>query len=244
MSEAFTVIVGARQLHDALRDSAGATGDVLTFGDDEPLKALETIAVRRPRIVAVERLFAATSRGAALINRIKADPALSGAEIRIVAHDGTYARVSPRRTPAAQPLPAPLPAVVPVVAAPAVAVEIASVVEPIGPPQPAANDQYSISRRAPRFRMLDGTEAQVDGSLARIVDLSSIGAQILSPTPLKPDQLVRIVLVDERGAVRFHGAVAWASYEIPKGISQYRAGLEFKGAELKVLDTFCRLHKT
>ena len=238
MSEAFTVIVGARQLHDALRDNAGATGDVLTFGDDEPLKALETIAVRRPRIVAVERLFAATSRGAALINRIKADPALSGAEIRIVAHDGTYARVSPRRTPAQPP-----PAVVPV-AAPVVAVEIESVIEPIVPPQPAANDQYSITRRAPRFRMLDGTEAQVDGSLARIVDLSTIGAQILSPTPLKPDQLVRIVLVDERGAVRFQGAVAWASYEIPKGISQYRAGVEFKGAELKVLDTFCRLHKT
>ena len=239
MSEAFTVIVGARQLHDALRDNAGATGDVLTFGDDEPLKALETIAVRRPRIVAVERLFAATSRGAALINRIKADPALSGAEIRIVAHDGTYARVSPRRTPPAQP-----PPTVVSVAAPAVAVEIEAVVEPIVPPQPAANDQYSITRRARRFRMLDGTEAQVDGSLARIVDLSTIGAQILSPTPLKPDQLVRIVLVDERGAVRFHGAVAWASYEIPKGISQYRAGVEFKGAELKVLDTFCRLHKT
>ena len=239
MSEAFTVIVGARQLHDALRDNAGATGDVLTFGDDEPLKALETIAVRRPRVVAVERLFAATSRGAALINRIKADPALSGAEIRIVAHDGTYARVSPRRTP-----PAPPPPTIVSVAAPAVAVAIETVVEPIVPPQPAANDQYSITRRAPRFRMLDGTEAQVDGSLARIVDLSTIGAQILSPTPLKPDQLVRIVLVDERGAVRFHGAVAWASYEIPKGISQYRAGVEFKGAELKVLDTFCRLHKT
>jgi len=239
MSEAFTVIVGARQLHDALRDNAGATGDVLTFGDDEPLKALETIAVRRPRVVAVERLFAATSRGAALINRIKADPALSGAEIRIVAHDGTYARVSPRRTPPSQP-----PPTVVSVAAPAVAVAIEAVVEPIVPPQPAANDQYSITRRAPRFRMLDGTEAQVDGSLARIIDLSTIGAQILSPTPLKPDQLVRIVLVDERGAVRFHGAVAWASYEIPKGISQYRAGVEFKGAELKVLDTFCRLHKT
>ena len=239
MSEAFTVIVGARQLHDALRDNAGATGDVLTFGDDEPLKALETIAVRRPRVVAVERLFAATSRGAALINRIKADPALSGAEIRIVAHDGTYARVSPRRTRPAQP-----PPTIVSVAAPAVAVEIEAVVEPIVPPQPAANDQYSITRRAPRFRMLDGTEAQVDGSLARIIDLSTIGAQILSPTPLKPDQLVRIVLVDERGAVRFHGAVAWASYEIPKGISQYRAGVEFKGAELKVLDTFCRLHKT
>ena len=233
------LIIGAHNLMPALREHVKVDGEIVTFADTEPIQALQTIMDQRPGLVVLERLFAATPRGAALINRIKADPALSGAEIRIVAHDGTYARVSPRRTP-----PAPPPPTIVSVAAPAVAVAIETVVEPIVPPQPAANDQYSITRRAPRFRMLDGTEAQVDGSLARIVDLSTIGAQILSPTPLKPDQLVRIVLVDERGAVRFHGAVAWASYEIPKGISQYRAGVEFKGAELKVLDTFCRLHKT
>ena len=233
------VLIGSPEHLPALKQLTHDAGEVLAFADTEALRALDVITRQRPAVIALERVFASTSRGAALINRIKADPALSGAEIRIVAHDGTYARVSPRRTPPAQP-----PPTIVSVAAPAVAVEIEAVVEPIVPPQPAANDQYSITRRAPRFRMLDGTEAQVDGSLARIVDLSTIGAQILSPTPLKPDQLVRIVLVDERGAVRFHGAVAWASYEIPKGISQYRAGVEFKGAELKVLDTFCRLHKT
>src|SRR4030095_11449687 len=35
-----------------------------------------------------EHLFAATSRGAALIKRIKADPSLRGCEITIVSHDG------------------------------------------------------------------------------------------------------------------------------------------------------------
>ena len=63
--------------------------DTITFSDTEALKALDAITRERPPVVALERLFAATSRGAALINRIKADPSLGGCEIRIVAHDGT-----------------------------------------------------------------------------------------------------------------------------------------------------------
>src|SRR5687767_15077942 len=46
------------------------------FSDADALRALELIAKERPESVALERLFAATSRGAALINRIKADPTL------------------------------------------------------------------------------------------------------------------------------------------------------------------------
>jgi hypothetical protein len=46
-------------------------------------------------VVALERLFAATSRGVALINRIKADPSLTGSEIRIVAHDDPAMATSP-----------------------------------------------------------------------------------------------------------------------------------------------------
>ena len=98
MSTPCTVIIGAAELLDALRESAAGGGEVLSFEDKEPLKALEAITTRQPNVIALERLFAATSRGAALINRIKADPALAGAEIRVVSLDGTY-RVSPRRTP-------------------------------------------------------------------------------------------------------------------------------------------------
>jgi len=50
--------------------------DVLGFADTDVLRALEAITARKPRLVALERLFAATPRGAALINRIKADPSL------------------------------------------------------------------------------------------------------------------------------------------------------------------------
>jgi hypothetical protein len=82
------------------RTSDGAT-ELLTFSNTDALRALETITRRRPQVVALERLFAATSRGAALINRIKADPTLAESEIRVIAHDSDYSRVSPRRPNAA-----------------------------------------------------------------------------------------------------------------------------------------------
>ena len=85
-----TVLIGAPELLPALRERTGLTGEVLTFSDQEPLRALEAIVTRRPKVVALERLFAATSRGAALINRIKSDSTLVDAEIRIVSHDSDY----------------------------------------------------------------------------------------------------------------------------------------------------------
>lgn len=53
--------------------------------------ALDVITRERPQIIALERGFASSRRGVALMNRIKADPALSGSEIRIV-----YSRRAPR----------------------------------------------------------------------------------------------------------------------------------------------------
>lgn len=241
MSKPCTLIIGADELLDALRQSAG-DGEVLMFSDTEALKALEAITTRKPSVIALERLFAATSRGAALINRIKADPALTDAEIRVLSVDGTY-RVSPRRTPApGSPLTDATPPA-PSRGSDEILVEAIETVEEPAPAQPAQNLDYRGTRRAPRFRMAEGTEVQVDGALATIVDLSTYGAQILCPTPLKPLQRVRMVLADDLGMVKFSASVAWAFFEIPKGVSRYRAGIEFKDAEPKSVDAFCQRHK-
>ena len=245
MSTSCTVIIGAVELLEALHQNAADDSEVLEFGDDEPLRALEAIMSRRPNVIAVERLFAATSRGAALINRIKADPDLAESEIRVVSVDGTY-RVSPRRTPAAPPARPPAkPAAPPAAAHIEVAIEdeaasIAPAVQPSGVPQ---NLDYRGTRRSPRFRMVAGTEAQIDGALAKIVDLSTHGAQLLSPMALKPQQKVRMALADDLGNVRFSATVAWAFFEIPKGEPpRYRAGVEFKDAEPKAVEAFCKRH--
>jgi hypothetical protein len=94
------VIVAAPGHQDALRARAGVQGDVLTFSDAEAQQALEAIAAHRPPSVILERFFASTPRGTALINRLKADPALSGVEIRVLAHDSDYSRVLTRKPPA------------------------------------------------------------------------------------------------------------------------------------------------
>jgi hypothetical protein len=248
MSTPCTVIIGALELLEALKESAASEGgEVLTFSDNEPLKAIETITARKPSVISLERLFAATSRGAALINRIKADPAFSASEIRVVSVDGTY-RVSPRRTPVAPPpsaAGAPPPSLPTAdVVSKALEVEAIEVVQTAPPAQPAAALDYRGTRRAPRIRMAEGTEAQVDGALATVVDLSTYGAQILCPIPLKPQQKIRMVLADDLGMVKFAATVAWAFFEIPKGVSRYRAGIEFsRDAESKAVDAFCKRHK-
>lgn len=196
------------------------------FSDADALRALDVISRQRPAIVALERLFAATSRGAALINRIKADPALASCEIRIVAHDSNYTRVSPRR-PADPNAP------------PAVAVE--------DPPAAAApqNLDWRGTRRAQRFKVVEGLEVLIDGNPAALMDLSIIGAMVVSPTALKPNQRIRLSLPQEPRPLRFSAGVAWAAFEMPrdKPTPQYRAGIEFFDADADAVKKFIEQNK-
>jgi len=228
MSDPCTVVIGATRHLDALRERAGAEGEVLTFSDQDAAKALEVITTRRPGVVAFERLFAATSRGAALINRIKADPSLALAEIRVISHDGSYSRVSPRRAVVAAPTVSPTPD------APAsLAAQSA----------PVLSIDYRGTRRAARYRMIEGTGTQIDGTSAEIIDLSVIGAQVMSPSVLRPEQRVRMTLSDDTGVVRLTASVAWVRFEIPKSTPRYRAGVEFVDAQAAAVDAFCKRHQ-
>lgn len=229
MAHACTVVIASPDLLPALKERSGAVkGEVLTFSDAEALRALEEIVRRRPHAVELERQFAATPRGAALINRIKADPTLAQSELRVVSHDSDYARVVPRAAGAAPP-----------VQAPAVAIlEAPPEAAPAGP-----LDQRG-TRRAPRFRIAGEMSVLLDGNAARLVDLSMVGAQVISPTILKPRQRVRMALADDHGALRFNAAIAWAFFEIPpKGAPQYRAGVNFVDANSDAVGAFCLRHK-
>ena len=219
-----TVLIASPEHLPALKEREDL-GGAQVFSDVDALRALDVIARQRPAVVALERLFAATSRGAALINRIKADPSLSACEIRIVAHDTAYSRVS-RKPGDGQSGSAP-----------------AAVAEAPPPPAAAALDQRG-TRRAPRFKIVDGIEVSIDGNPATLVDLSLVGAHVVSPTILKPNQRLRISLPDTTRAMRFSAAVAWASFEIPKGgAPRYRAGIEFFDADAASVGTFIDKNK-
>jgi hypothetical protein len=196
-----TVLIAAPEFLPALQERK-ELGEVVAFADTDALKALDLITRQRPKVVALERDFAATSRGTALINRIKADPSLTECEIRIISHDNGDGTTLPD-----------------------------SVVEAAAPAVVAAPLDQTGTRRAPRFSITDGVEVQVDGKPAALINLSLVGAQVVSPTILKPNQRVRFILADTPKAVRIGSVIAWAAFELPKAGPRYRAGVEFLEAD-------------
>jgi hypothetical protein len=84
----------------------------------------------------------------------------------------------------------------------------------------------------------------VDGNAATLIDMSPLGAQVVSLTVLKPNQRVRVTLADEAGTLRMSALIAWASFEIPPAAGpRYRAGLEFVNADAAALNAFRLRHQ-
>lgn len=187
---------------------------MLTFADSEPLRALEAITAERPTIIALERLFAASPRGAALIARIKSDPALDGSEIRILSHDSDYQRISPRR----RALPPPRAA----------------------RPSPALDPG---TRRAPRFPMQESAEASIDGSPVRLVDLSVLGAQIVGPESVRARQDVTVRLGPESSGLDLRATVVWSRIELSRKGPAARFGVEFADPDKAAIGDFLEVHR-
>ncbi len=105
--------------------------------------------------------------------------------------------------------------------------------------------EYYATRRAQRVRMRSGVEVQVDGTATQLIDLSVLGAQVVSPTILRPNQRVRVLLPAPVGTPKTLAVVAWASYEQSRGHSDacYRAGLEFKDADPDAVHGVCAYHQ-
>jgi len=211
-------------------------GDLITFADSEPIQALQAILERRPPLIVLERLFAATPRGAALINRIKTDPHLAGSQVKVMSHTGDYTRQIARSVIAS-----PVPAGVTEAAAaggtfPGEGDEDAP---SSGAEAPRPLDWHG-TRRAPRYRVREGVEIQLDGNPVSLVDLSTAGAQVVSSTILRPNQKVRVTIPQDETFVRGRGTVAWAKFELPRPSAPpvYRAGVEFLEIDSDFIDAF------
>ena len=217
------VLIAEPDQLDALKARPDYT-DAQAFTDAETPAALEAIITGRPDIVAIERLFAKKSRGAALINRIKADSSLETVEIRIVSADSGTAKAAGRGGSAAKE-------------AKADGTDKGGTATAVAAP-PAALDQKG-TRRAQRFKIIEGIEVLIDGNPAMLVDLSTVGAQVVSGTLLKPNQRVRLSFLENAKQVRFSAGVAWSAFELPKAGPRYRAGIEFFDADPDAVGRFC-----
>lgn len=222
------VLIAAADLLPAMKSRlAGEARELLGFSDVEALRALEVITTKRPAVVVLERRFALTPRGSALVNRIKADPSLVDTQIRVDQHEAL-----PTDAPAAS-------------AAPAGPGRQAAAPAGKPAPKPASAQEldYRGTRRAPRHRIGGTCEILVDGNRGTLIDLSVLGAQLVTPTVLKPNQRVRVTLADDNATIRGTATVVWASFEMPKGSSpRYRAGLDFIEPDGAALNAYIHRH--
>ena len=240
------VVIAASNLMPSLRDRLAGDGELRVFPDTEPIQALQAILEQKPSLIVLERLFAATPRGAALINRIKNDPQLAHAEVRVMAHSGDYSRVMSKGTGAPPPAAAaPAAPAVPAVASFTVVEEPAPPAPEVSPEPPVRSLDWHGTRRAPRHRLRTGVEIQLDGNPVQVIDLSQIGAQVVSATILRPNQRVRVSVPNDDFVMRFRGAVAWAKFELPDPGEppRYRAGVEFTDADPATMESFCQRNK-
>ncbi len=220
MADPPVVVIASATAVTALKVLPGVGRQIMVFADTDALRAVEAIAMHKPNLIVLQREFLDTPRCAALISRVKTDPDLSHAQIRVLSEVAEYEHLLSRRSQAGLD--------------PATAV----------PGEPLSAD-YDGVRLTRRFKVHPGLEMRLDGYPTTLVDLSRSGAQVLVAKPLRFKQGVRISIADEQGAFRFRATVVWAAFERSADTGQqcYRAGIAFVDADAQLLDELCVRHR-
>jgi hypothetical protein len=113
-------------------------------------------------------------------------------------------------------------------------------------PPPAENEtgRYVLARQARRIPINDGVTVLVNGVASALVDLSTLGAQVVSPNAVYPNRAVRIVLPRDEGDLSCKARIVWARVERQQDNEsvRYRAGLEFIEADKNAVQVFVSRH--
>jgi hypothetical protein len=230
MPSDFTIVVADAARMPAIRAGLQVLGRAMHITSGNLASAMESIRNFQPKVVAVDALFAQTLTGAAFIERVE-KLAIADGEIRLIARiEGSWVTTSRRQSTGVVVVSAPA-----VVAAPSVAAASA--------PVTAAQIAAVSTRRAPRFLVRDPLDVVVENGSAALIDISILGAQVVSGPVLRPNQKIRIALPDSRDMLHVMAHVAWSTFEKPKlADAHYRAGIEFTGAAQEALEDYRRRH--
>jgi hypothetical protein len=103
----------------------------------------------------------------------------------------------------------------------------------------ARSTNYSVARQAARVPIHEGVKVLVDGFSTSLVDLSTLGAQIVSPRTLNRNHQVRVTLSPNDG-LSYKGRIVWtrAEQSTDDAAVLYRAGLQFTEADAAALKAF------
>lgn len=232
-----TVLIAPPAYLGSLRER-GEFKDALAFADTDALRAFDAIARRRATVVVLESTFAGTSRGTALINRIKADPLLVECDVRVLDYDGAraanVASAPPADTPEGRSLAMPH-----------------SENENVGPGVKAADlldhaavrdAEQTTTTIATASEIAAGVELLIDGTAATLVELSTTGAQVVSTASLKPHQRVRLSLTGAT-AMTVNGVITWAMFEMPASGPCYRADVRFLNPDSSRIVSFIEANR-
>lgn len=200
--------------------------------------AMEAVRNYKPRTIAIDAVFGQTPMGVAFIDRVDA-LGIQGSTIKlIVEHDGRWITAARHGAPTSMvvvpepPEPPRVEAPAPIIAAP----------PPIAAPirEPGSSAGPAGTRRVPRFAMQGAVDALVESGRASVIDMSALGAQLVSVPALRPNQRIMVGLPDDHVTLNVIALVAWSSFERPtKEIEPYyRAGIEFTGPARDALEDY------
>jgi hypothetical protein len=227
MPSEITVVVADAAQTAAIRGGLPLSGRAMWFNESNLATALDSIRMNHPKLVAVEAAFAQKPQGQVFLSRIE-QLSIRGSAIQLVVRaNGAWAMA-------------------PYVGQPAAA-DPQAVGSTVGATQPAfvaAPMKATNTRRASRFKVVESLNAVVEDGRANLVNISIIGAQVVSPSVIRPTQKVKIVLPDAHDMVHLTANVAWSTFERLQLQTEpyYRAGMEFTDAAQEILEDYCRRH--
>jgi hypothetical protein len=230
MPSDITVVIADAAQTLAIRAGLSLSGRVTWFTAGNLFAAHASIQMHHPKVIVVEAVFAESDAGREFLAGVER-LAIRGSAIQLAARaQGRWSTT---------PYVGQLAGAESQAVAAAVNNGHADRLAALGAQMKGAN-----TRRASRFKILESVNAVIENGQATLVNISILGAQVVSQPSLKPTQHVKIVLPDLEEMVRLTAHVAWATFEQPQpGMApHYRAGMEFTDAAQEILEDYCRRH--
>jgi hypothetical protein len=235
MPSNITVVIADATRTAAIRSGLPLSGRVAWFTGVNLVAAFDSIQMNHPKTIAVESAFAQTDQGQAFLARIER-LAIRGSDIRLVVRDnGTWATTPYTGQPATDEPQA-------VAATTSGTTRLATGLA--GQMAVTAQAEGANTRRASRFKVLESLNAVVGNGQANLVNISILGAQVVSDAALSPTKKVEIALPDTNRMLPVTAYVAWSTFEQSPSRAEphYRAGLSFTDAAQEILEDYCRRH--
>jgi hypothetical protein len=109
-------------------------------------------------------------------------------------------------------------------------------------PAPPEPDPSPADRRASlRVGDVEWARARINGTPVKLVDLSTTGAQILSPTILRLGGSVHVMLARDEALLQCDASIIWGAFDIVRTADAplFRAGISFSDADPLVIEQLC-----